>query len=747
MFLIGLVFSFFHQFIFFKRVPIPADTILGMYHPFRDVVWDGFKSGVPFKNFLITDPVRQTYIWRRSAIESFKRFELPVWNPYSFSGMPLLANFQTAAFYPLNILFFIGSFPFVWGVLIMLQMVLSAVFLYYFLKNQNLNSYACLLGAISFSFSGFMISWLEWNTIGHVVLWLPLILLSIDKIIILLSAGNFKSILFWLGIFLLSLISSFFAGHLQIFSYVFLLSTAYLIFKILLLKHSRRKVILYFSFVFLVFTIITSVQWFPTLRLFSISARSYDLAGFLQQGWFIPWQNLIQFISPDFFGNPATQNYWGEWNYGEFAGYAGVTALIFSFYALFFRRDKKTMFFGSAFFLSLIFALPTSVAKIPFIMKIPLISSSQPTRLMFIIDFTLSVLAGLGLDLFLKIKKKSSVFMILFILGLIFILLWLIVSLPDKIGLSEYILNLQISRRNMILPSFIFFSAGSLIFLLSTVKNNFAKQLLPACLILLLVFELFRSGLKFTPFSKSGWIFPNTSTIQRILNEKEPFRFMSLDRRVMPPNFSAFYKIQDVAGYDPLYLTAYSQLVSSWNKGEVDNTQASFNRIITPDIYGSFLTDYLGVKYILSYGPSKSEKLKFLFSEGETYLYENTKVFPRVFLVEKVIRVKSRKDELEQMFQLKDGIRKIAFSSENISQEPAELNDEEYAEIEEYRDNYIKIKVKSLTERLMVVTDIFYPSWKVEIDGRIDKIYRVNFTFRGVMVARGEHIIEFSNHL
>ena len=52
-------------FIFFSpvwlkgKLPIPADTIVGLYHPFRDMVWKEFTAGVPFKNFLITDAVRQ----------------------------------------------------------------------------------------------------------------------------------------------------------------------------------------------------------------------------------------------------------------------------------------------------------------------------------------------------------------------------------------------------------------------------------------------------------------------------------------------------------------------------------------------------------------------------------------------------------------------------------------------------------------------------------------------------------------
>src|SRR3989344_9524853 len=105
-----LVFVFFWQFFFKGLLPIPADTIVGLYHPFRDLYAKEYPRGIPFKNFLITDSVRQQYPWRKLVISAQKKLEFPLWNPYNFTGTPLLANFQSAPFYPLNILFFMMPF-------------------------------------------------------------------------------------------------------------------------------------------------------------------------------------------------------------------------------------------------------------------------------------------------------------------------------------------------------------------------------------------------------------------------------------------------------------------------------------------------------------------------------------------------------------------------------------------------------------------------------------------------------------
>src|SRR5690349_18352149 len=111
-FAIAVISSVFFKDLFLKsQLPIPADTIVGLYNPFRDLYTKDYPRGIPFKNFLITDPVRQQYPWKNLAISAEKMVNLPLWNPYNFSGTPLLANLQSGPFYPLNLLFFLLSFP------------------------------------------------------------------------------------------------------------------------------------------------------------------------------------------------------------------------------------------------------------------------------------------------------------------------------------------------------------------------------------------------------------------------------------------------------------------------------------------------------------------------------------------------------------------------------------------------------------------------------------------------------------
>jgi len=747
--LLILAVLFFYPFIFFGRLPIPADTIVGMYYPWKDYVWSGFKSGVPFKNPLITDPVRQQYVWRDLAVKSIKKGELPLWNPYSFSGTPLLANFQTAAFYPLNILFFFLPFPFAWGILVVLQPLLSGIFLYLYLRYFRLSKFSCFLGALVFSYSGFAIAWLEWNTIGHTVLWFPLILSAYENLLKKIS-------LKWVLILIAAEVSSIMAGHLQVLFYIFIVSNLYLLVRIIQITHKERlkrnllirvikKYLPFFLIGIFVFTI-TSIQWLPTIQFISQSARLSDQGSWMKDGWFLPWQNLIQFVVPDFFGNPTTGNYWGVWNYGEFISYIGVIPLIFSFYALLFRRDKKTLFFGVITLTSLTMALPTYPGKLIYQLNVPFISTSQPTRLLSVVSFGLSVLTALGFDVWIKDKSLKKTLYSLFIPIATLIIGWLVVYIPSIFQFSITTENLYISKRNLILPTFTFLISICVLTVYSVFKKSYGS-VFKIVIGLIIIFDLFRFGWKFTSFSKTEWLFPETRLIQEIKNDKENARFMTDDRRILPPNFAAYYQIQDVAGYDPLYLNNYAQLISAWERDLADITPINFNRILNPVRFDSFIPDLLGVKYLMSMQSLKPKKLALIARDGDTNLYRNLNAFPRAFFIENIIRTKTIQEEVEYIYALKENLRKTAVTSEDVELLPQKLLPNESVNITYYSENKVILKTLSISPHLLVLTDIYYPSWKVYINGQVSKIYKVDLLFRGVLVPAGKNTIEFKINL
>ena len=49
-----ILISIFFKDVFIKNLlPIPSDTIVGLYHPYRDSYANQYPNGIPFKNFLM----------------------------------------------------------------------------------------------------------------------------------------------------------------------------------------------------------------------------------------------------------------------------------------------------------------------------------------------------------------------------------------------------------------------------------------------------------------------------------------------------------------------------------------------------------------------------------------------------------------------------------------------------------------------------------------------------------------------
>jgi len=733
LFIILLTFVFFWQFFLKSLIPIPADTIIGLYHPFRDLYAKDYPNGIPFKNFLTTDPVRQQYIWRELAISAEKQFKLPLWNSYNFAGVPLLANFQSGSFYILNFLFFIMPFYMAWSLVIFLGPLMAGLFMLAYLSNLKLNKWGNLLGAITYAFSGFFVAWMEWGNITHVALWLPLILLSVDKIA--LNVKN-KKLILWSFIYLLSLTFSFFAGHLQVFFYLLIFSFVYFVTRWIQFG-LKKKIILIYLTLNVLFLIITSAQWIPGFQFISLSARDVDVINFNTSGWFIPWQHIIQFIVPDYFGNPTTLNYWGTWNYGEFIGYVGIIPLMLALFAMFHRRDKKTLFFGTLFFLAMIFSFPTFLAKIPYILKIPFLSTAQPTRLLFIVNFTLAVLSALGFDYLLKSRKITIVYPLIFIAS---VMLGLWIFIPGD--------HFAVVKNNLLLPTLLF--AVSFFLLITIVllrKNNKLIKIICFIVILITTFDLFRFGWKFTPFTKTTYLFPSTKTIVFLQNNLKEFRIMTTDSRILPPNFSAVYKLRSIDGYDPLYLLRYGELVAASERGKADiSVPFGFNRIITPHNYDSKIIDLLGVKYVLSLSNLDSSKLVKVFQEGQTMIFENKDVLPRVFFVNSLRLARDKKEAINILFESSINLAQVGVVEDkdkrlNLDWSVGLVN------IIEYSEDKIVINTKNKNAGFLILTDTFYPTWKASVDGKTTKIYLTDYNFRGIVVPEGDHRIEFYNSL
>jgi len=738
---------FFRETVFYGKLPVPSDTLVGMYHPWLDAIAKIYPSGLPYKNFLITDPIRQQIPWRKLAIDSIKKGNFNPWNAYTFSGTPLSVNIQSGFYYPMNILFLLLPFTLSWTILIVLQQLLSGIFMYIFLKySMRSSNLAAVFGSVCFMLCGFSIVWLTWGTIGHTFLWLPLLLYLSDRLIIA------KKIRFQIIISIsLALILTFqyFAGHAQVFLYSSIVLASYTCFQFLRKPQmiiSKQKIGLLFAGTIVMFLLFTSMHWVPYVTELRESSRIQNQDIMKDDGFFIPIQNSIQFVAPDFFGNPATLNYWGIWNYGEFSGYVSIAALLFILISLFSQKKSDIIFWFSIVILGSAFAYNTPLAKLPYQLHIPIFSSIQPTRLLSVIDFSLCVLSAIGFDVWMKHFRRRYYIVCLPIVAGIFIYIVYILRY-NTFGIPAE--QLLVARRNIFFPGAIFI-AVCFVFILHEIVDVFSKGrykiasiIAGACIIGITFIDLCRFGWKFTPFTDPVLFFPKTEIITYLQKQKPPYRITAVDDRIMPPNVTASYGIESIAGYDPIYNSRYETFIAAMERGEPNITPPfGFKRIITPKNISSPLFDLLGVRYVLSMSDISDTRFIKIIQEGQTRLYEYTQVLPRAYFVQTVEHIVDVQAIFRKFYDKNIQIRQLGIVEEELTIPSNPISETEYVHIESYDANHMRLSVYAKYPRLLYVGSLYHPGWMAYIDGKQIQILRVNYAFSGLSIPKGHHEIQ-----
>jgi uncharacterized membrane protein YfhO len=69
------------------------------------------------------------------------------------------------------------------------------------------------------------------------------------------------------------------------------------------------------------------------------------------------------------------------------------------------------------------------------------------------------------------------------------------------------------------------------------------------------------------------------------------------------------------------------------------------------------------------------------------------------------------------------------------------------SEIINYSENKVIIKTSNEGEGFLILTDTYYPTWHVKIDGKESRIYLTDFSFRGVIIPKGKHEVVFYDTL
>ncbi len=731
---------FFYQTVFQGKVPFPGDVLVSDFQPWRSTSYLGYGAGGIPNKAQYPDTVRQMYPWKTLAVESLKQGKLPLWNPYSFSGTPLLANFQTAALYPPGIIYLFVSQIYAWTILVVLQPILAAFFTYVYARKIGMKASGSTLAALSYGFSGFMAVWLEYNTVGQVILWLPCILLASEHL-------REKPRALWLGVLAFAHASALLAGHPQVYAYMMTFGMLYTWHRV------EKKMWAYIAGFTGLGIGMAGIQIVPGIELIMNAARSpHEFSNLFTKILISPAQ-LLSLPFPNFFGNPATRTYWPQDTFVGKVTTIGLIPLFFSFSA-FRRKDTLTKWFIGSAIISLFLITSNPLTAILYRIPIPLVTSSSPTLMAFLLAFSLAMTCGLGLDYWMtdshSVKKLiRRILEVVCLFGVLLILATKTFLIPDLSG------HATVTLRALIYGAML--SAATLgIF---WVAIRLPKLRMPAITLLLIIhaLDLFMFFNRFNPFVPVALVFPK-HTVLSYLQSKAPDRYWGYGTAGIPANFGAHYHIFSPEGYDPLYPKWYGEFLYGYRDHkpmQIFTNATRSDAAISSSFGDGGLSDpdkqkilsALSVRYILDRTENAGNEqtlppsvVKPVHSFEDWHIYENLNATARAYFADRVMVYKNAADFGQVFFSPETDISRTALVTEELTAIPKNTSGGS-AEILSYEPEWVSISTTRDTAGLLVLTDTYFPGWQATIDGNPTPIIRTNWTMRGVVVPAGRHTI------
>lgn len=704
--------------------------------------------------------------WRQYAYQLLDQGILPLWNPLNGMGAPLLANYQSALFYPPSwVLYplyrFFGAEGIAIGytLLIPLHLGWAGVGMMALLDTFGVNKRGQVISGMAFSFCGYFLARGNFFSMIWAGSWFPWLLWSIEYFLKKSEGHNrINTVLPLVMISSMQLL----AGHAQLTWYSMLFSGLWLLVRIFSSRPFKSKFafILLNFFLGLLFGVLLSlVQLLPTLEYLLQSQRAdlYNYSSAMVYS-FWPW-HLMGFLLPDLFGNPGLGNYWGYGAFWEDAIYIGVMPFLMGItsikFAIKWNKDRfrettieqyLVRFLWIISIIGFLFALGDNTPLFPWLYKhIPSFDMFQaPARFMLWPVFSLCFLAGIQAGAWSrpvgKVRKRIKLLipvgigiMVAAGAGLIF--------LPN--------INRTISWAFLILGFFCSFYAILALFTPGSTLKPRQGLFWNSMVMFTFLADLALAGYGVNPFTDSKFFEDRNQSEQLSTYAAEDSfaryflpsdveydlkfeRFLKFDsfltnenwtemRNFLIPNLNLLDGISLVNNFDPLVPKRFSVWLEklgelSWSDQEKILGAANVKAVIRSDQDGNLVID-----------PISQENIKNRFQWYSCATVANLEQNVLDLTFERLATTKSPCIIVESNSKL------TTTSYQNSAPRIGNVVD---------NVNEIVVQVNTPENGWLEITDIGYPGWTVLIDGEKAQLLKADFIFRSVFVPKGDHLIQ-----
>jgi hypothetical protein len=377
-----------------QRVLVGGD-ILYRYHP-----WAGEPGAREPRNTYVGDPVTQFVEWTGLVKESFGRGEMPLWNPYTLSGTPLLANDQSSPFSP----FTLASLPFepAWGISLamLLKLWVGGLGMALFVRLHGARAPAAALAGIAYATSSFMVVWLAYPHTAVAAL-LPWSFAAVAWY--LRDRGRWAVVAIAAAIAL-----QFLAGHAETSLHLGVGLAVYAAVRVVGLEERRLRAVAGLAAGAVLGCLLAGAQLVPFIANLGDASILGDRADDKTGEVHLDWRKVDSWFVPNGEGSPGIDGASSRYPvYPESVGFAGAGAAVLAVTAVALVRDRRLRWRVLALLAVLAVSAGTVYGPLaPLVGRAPLLDVSNNIRFLTVVCFAVAALAGLGLDRLLSVAPR-----------------------------------------------------------------------------------------------------------------------------------------------------------------------------------------------------------------------------------------------------------------------------------------------------------------------------------------------------
>jgi hypothetical protein len=660
------------------------------------------------------DLANQVLPWFQFQASQWHAGRFPLWDPYLWFGQPLIGQAQPGAAYPLNWILFLLPLRNGWLRLSVLNWyfigihLLAAWLAYWLCRDRGLGRSASIFGGLAFSLSGWLGATL-WPQMLSGAIWAPAVFLFLLRVIegrrplpsSLLSG-------FFLGLAWLS-------GHHQ--APIFLTLASLPVWGWSIARRGRRS--LGPTLVFLTGLVLTSgLQTLPAIEYGRLAVRwagasqptrwNEKVPYIVHQGLSLTPQSVLGIAIPVAANTVSL--------------FVGITILALAAVGAMGRWKEswvRCLVAVAAFGFLIALGTYTPVHGLLYAV-LPIVEKARtPAVSIFIFHFGLAILAACGIEHLLERQSTELVRRTgLVVVGIAAAILFA--------GLLAHAVQKDAGAQSVWITVFAALAVGCL--LLAFHRQAISRRWLTTGLVTMMLTELTVGGLIASLPSRHApgrahlidALAGSADLVSFLRGQPRPFR-VSVNDKDVQFNFGDWHGIETTGSY-----------LASVSSNVYDS------HFHTPQVQR-----LVGARYYLARAPQREDQRLVFEDPGGLKLFENPDVFPRTWVVHRLLVANTRPEVSDFIINKPELLRTIA-PIRNAGPPLEQCSGADQLRIVENRPGRMVIDAELGCKGMVIVSDVYFPGWQATVDGRRAEIHEVYGFLKGVVVEGGRHRVEMS---